>query len=163
MAEPLARKPDAATVHGTCVALDGRAFWLRGPSGSGKSDLAFRFIQCYSVPLAKQGGTGGRGAVLVADDRLVLTCHGDNVLVSPPPSLEGRLEMRGIGIVEMAFTSKLPLVLIVDLVEAAQVERLPARPLAVEKWHGVDIPLLKLAPFEVTAPDKLYLAMTRLL
>ena len=35
--------PKAETlVHATCLALEGRGLLLRGPSGSGKSDLALR-------------------------------------------------------------------------------------------------------------------------
>ena len=45
-------------VHGTCVDLDGRGILLRGPSGSGKSDLALRLIDS--------------GARLVADDQVVV-------------------------------------------------------------------------------------------
>ncbi len=42
-------------VHGTCVEVEGTAVLLRGPPGSGKSDLALRLIES--------------GARLVADDR----------------------------------------------------------------------------------------------
>ncbi|MEC8006219.1 MAG: serine/threonine protein kinase, partial [Pseudomonadota bacterium] len=46
-------------VHGTCVAIDGAGVLLRGPSGSGKSDLALRLID--------------GGATLVGDDQLELS------------------------------------------------------------------------------------------
>ena len=42
-------------VHATCIEVDGMGVLLRGPSGSGKSDLALRLID--------------GGARLVADDR----------------------------------------------------------------------------------------------
>ena len=51
------------TVHATCIAIDGHGILLRGPAGSGKSDLALRAID--------------RGARLVADDQVVLTRHGE--------------------------------------------------------------------------------------
>src|SRR3546814_10156556 len=50
--------PAMQTVHATTVALDGTGVLLRGPAGSGKSDLALRLID--------------QGARLVADDRTAL-------------------------------------------------------------------------------------------
>ena len=58
-------------VHASCVALDGNGVLLRGPSGSGKSDLALRLID--------------GGAVLVADDQVALTVEGEKILASAPP------------------------------------------------------------------------------
>ena len=49
-------------IHATCIALDGRGVLLRGPSGSGKSDMALRLIDA--------------GAELVADDRVDLDAPG---------------------------------------------------------------------------------------
>ncbi len=61
--------PDAAElVHGTCVALGQRAALLRGPSGSGKSDLALRFLF-----LARRGPAALEAPVLVADDQVRLS------------------------------------------------------------------------------------------
>ena len=72
-------------VHGTCIAIDGDGVLLRGPSGSGKSDLALRLIDS--------------GAMLVGDDQLQLSRMGDQLIVRPPDLLSGQLEIRGIGIV----------------------------------------------------------------
>ncbi|MCS5606493.1 MAG: hypothetical protein NZ936_12970, partial [Alphaproteobacteria bacterium] len=43
--------------HGTCISIDGAGVLLRGPSGSGKSDLALRLL--YRKDL---------NVLLVADD-----------------------------------------------------------------------------------------------
>ncbi|MDE0409176.1 MAG: serine kinase, partial [Alphaproteobacteria bacterium] len=32
-------------VHASCIAFEGRGVLLRGPSGSGKSDLALRAVE----------------------------------------------------------------------------------------------------------------------
>ena len=58
--------PDATElVHGTCVALGRTAALLRGPSGSGKSDLALRFLF-----LARRGPAALDAPILVADDQV---------------------------------------------------------------------------------------------
>lgn len=72
------------TVHATTIAIDGAGVLLRGPSASGKSDLALRLID--------------DGARLVADDRTVLALRDGIVEASAPPSIRGKIEVRGLGI-----------------------------------------------------------------
>lgn len=140
-------------VHATCVALrlpgrTWRAVLLRGAPGAGKSDLALRLIDA-----------GGR---LVADDQTRITRRGRTLTASAPTVLAGLIEVRGVGIVKMARSQVLargPLAMIVDLVPAEHVERLPDP--AEEEVLGVALPLLALAPFEASAPAKLRLALTR--
>src|SRR3546814_17418763 len=74
-------------VHATCIAIDGRGILLRGPSGSGKSDLALRLID--------------GGALLVADDQVILTEADGELTASAPATTAGRMEVRGIGVVDM--------------------------------------------------------------
>ncbi len=113
--------PDAAElVHGTCVALGRSAALLRGPSGSGKSDLALRFLF-----LARRGPAALEPPTLVADDQVRIRREGDRLLVEAPATLRGKLEVRGLGIVEMKSTAEAELVLVADLVAAGEVERMP--------------------------------------
>jgi serine kinase of HPr protein (carbohydrate metabolism regulator) len=140
-------------VHGTCVALGRRAALLRGPSGSGKSDLALRFLF-----LARRGPAALEAPVLVADDQVRLVSDGTRLLASPVESIRGRIEVRGIGIVAVKSIPEAELILVVDLVEPALVERLPDWS-AKARLHGLDLPLVRLAPFESSAPIKLALAL----
>src|SRR5262245_43436739 len=87
--------PDAAElVHGTCVAFGRSAALLRGPSGSGKSDLALRFLF-----LARRGPAALEPPTLVADDQVRIRREGARLLVEAPATLRGKLEVRGLGIV----------------------------------------------------------------
>lgn len=147
-------------VHGTCVAISGdnellKGALLRGAPGSGKSDLALRFISQF-------GGerTSTAGARLVSDDQVLLICEGDTLLASPPGTIAGRLEVRGLGIVEMDHHAQAPLAVIVDLVSEDEVPRLPPDPLPCEDVLGVRVPVLKLNPFELSSPVKLKMALT---
>jgi HPr kinase/phosphorylase len=130
-------------VHGTAVEIGGRAVLLRGAPGSGKSDLALRLIDA--------------GALLVADDRTLIRRQGAGLAAAGPAALAGRLEVRGVGILAVPWVAEAPLRLIVDLVAAAAVERLPERRAA--EYLGVALPLLALAPFEASTPAKLRLAV----
>ena len=142
-------------VHGTCVALGRRAALLRGPAGAGKSDLALRFLF-----LARRGPAAQDAPALVADDQVSLTRDENRVLASAPASIAGQMEVRGIGIVGTRPAADAELVLVVDLVDPAAVERLPD-PGATAAVLGLELPLIRLAPFENSAPMKLALALAR--
>ncbi|MBX9589697.1 MAG: HPr kinase/phosphatase C-terminal domain-containing protein [Hyphomonadaceae bacterium] len=142
-------------VHGTCVALGRRAALLRGPSGAGKSDLALRFLF-----LARRGPAALDPPTLVADDQVALRRDGERLLASAPQTIAGQIEARGLGIVGVKPVAEAELVLIVDLVAADAVERFPADDLTAA-LAGVDLPLLRLTPFEASAPIKLALALAR--
>jgi HPr kinase/phosphorylase len=133
-------------MHGTTVAIDGRAVLLRGPSGSGKSDLALRLIDA--------------GARLVADDQSELRRDGDAILVSAPATIAGLIEARGIGLLRLdaVAVAVAPLAMVVDLVAPDAIERLPEP--CKEAILGVSVPVVALAPFEASAVAKLRLALT---
>lgn len=131
-------------VHATSVEIDGHAVLIRGPSGSGKSDLALRLIDS--------------GAVLVADDQTQLSAENGRLFAHCPPTIAGMLEVRGLGLVRLPHRDRVPVSLVVDLVPAREVERLPEP--ARAGFLGIQVPRVTLAPFEASAPAKLRLAMT---
>src|SRR5438552_10157219 len=132
--------------HGTCVAIDGEAVLLRGKPGSGKSDLALRLID--------------GGAVLVADDQTELSRGAAGLVARVPPTIAGRLEVRGLGIMSCPWIASAPLRLVVDLVPAGGVERLPE----AQSCHYLDValPLVRLVAFEASAPAKIRYALRAL-
>lgn len=139
-------------VHATSVALQLKGSWravlLRGPSGAGKSDLALRLVE-----------SGGR---LVADDQTHLARQGRRLIATPPPSLAGLIEARGVGIVKLArsqLLARAPLALLVDLVPSTKVERLPEP--ALETLLGISLKVIALSPFEASSVTKLRLALAQ--
>jgi len=139
-------------VHGTCVALGQRGALLRGESGSGKSDLALRFLSLI--------GEGDLRPCLVADDQVWIdTQDGGQVIASAPEALAGLLEVRGLGIAKMPYLATTPLVLVCDLVAGDTVPRMPPDPWDRTTLAGAAIPALKLPAFEASAPLKLRMAL----
>lgn len=138
-------------VHGTCVAFGPHAALLRGSSGSGKSDLALRFLA-----LAAEGEMAPG---LVADDQVLLEVKGDKLLASAPNTLAGKLEVRGLGIMAVPHVEQAQLALVVDLVASDTVPRMPPEPLPRTALLGIGVPNLQLAPFEHSAPIKLKMAL----
>jgi serine kinase of HPr protein (carbohydrate metabolism regulator) len=129
--------------YATCVDINGAGVLLRGPSGSGKSDLALRLIE--------------GGAKLVADDRTDLSLENGRLMARAPQSIAGRMEVRGLGIITVAYCETTEVALVVDLVAPDAVDRLPDSQCCTYLEHGV--PLLALAAFEASTPAKIRLAV----
>ena len=141
-------------VHGTCVALGRRGVLLRGGAGSGKSDLALRFM---ALP-----GEGALGPGLVADDQVYVMANPDGTLTATaPPSIAGKIEVRGLGIMPVPFLPEAELVLVCDLAGSNDVPRMPLESAKMTVLAGVPLPTLRLAPFEASAPLKLKMVLLR--
>jgi serine kinase of HPr protein (carbohydrate metabolism regulator) len=140
----LGSRLSAETVHASTVALDGRAVVIMGPSGSGKSDLTLRLLD--------------RGFTLVSDDQTIVRKDGHRLIATAPPNIAGKLEIRGIGIVEMEAVSNVPVALLVEL--TSEIQRLPdenrERPVL-----GIKLPLISIDAMTASAPSKVALALDR--
>lgn len=130
-------------VHGTAVRLGQAGLLLRGPSGSGKSDLALRLIES--------------GARLIADDQVAVACERGELWLQAPPSIAGMIEVRGLGILRLPRAPRTALHLVCDLVPREQVERLPERGRC--ELCGVAVPQVALCAFDASTPAKLRFAL----
>jgi len=138
------RRLSSEAVHASSVAMDGRAILITGVSGSGKSDLALRLID--------------RGFTLISDDQTLVRRDGDRLIASAPPTIRGKLEIRGIGIIEMETASDVPVALLVEL--TSDIQRLPddsrERPIL-----GINLPLVTIDATTASAAAKVVLALGR--
>ena len=135
----------AETIHASTVAMDGRAVLIAGPSGSGKSDLALRLLD--------------RGFTLVSDDQTIVRRDGDRLIASTPPTIAGKLEIRGIGIVAMEWVENVPVALFVEL--TSEFQRLPDDS-RTRQILGIDLPLISVDAMTASAPSKVALGLDRL-
>ncbi len=102
----------SVTLHATCVAVAGRGVLITGPSGSGKSSLALQLM--------------ATGAVLVSDDKTVLRRDGDTLIATPPATISGMIEARGVGILSVPHLDTVSVMLVVDMATLERA-RLPER------------------------------------
>lgn len=146
---------EEALIHGTCLAIGGEGVLLMGQPGSGKSDLALRLID--------QGGVGLSGrlreAQLVADDQVVIRRSEGVLMASAPPSLKGKLEIRGLGIAELPVVAEARLRLAVRLTPSTEIERMPDLGSARMDILGIAVPLILLDPHNASAPARLRAAL----
>lgn len=94
-------RAQATTIHATTVALGSHGVLLMGPSGAGKSDLALRLID--------------RGAMLVSDDYTDVEAGDGDLIATPPATIAGQMEIRGVGIIAMPFTPSIAVRMVVSL------------------------------------------------
>jgi HPr kinase/phosphorylase len=127
----------AASIHASAVQVGDRAVLIRGPSGSGKSHLAFQLI------LAGRSGQIPP-AVLVGDDRVHLQANSGQLMVRSAPALEGLIEVRGLGIRRCVFSNEAIVGLVIDLA-SRDAERLPPEQALRICLNGVEIPRIPVA------------------
>ncbi len=128
------------TIHASAVLIGAKAALIRGPAGSGKSQLAWEFVS-GALPFAR----------LVADDRVHIEGKAGRLLVRPAPALAGLIEVRGLGIRRLPYEPVAAVGLVVDLA-AADAERLPALQTGQISLEGIDLPRLAVAPGQPALP-----------
>lgn len=130
------------TLHASCVAIHGRAVLIEGRSGTGKSDLALRLID--------------RGGVLVSDDYTVLTRRDGMLSAAPPTNIAGKMEVRGLGLIEVDHVRDVPvgLVVVADNDPVRMPDAEASRAIA-----GIVLPELRLSLLEPSAPIKVERAL----
>jgi len=122
------------TVHASVVALGGHGVLIRGASGSGKSSLLLSLLD--GSPAA---------AKLVADDRAHVTVEGGRVLASVPEAIAGKMEIRGVGIVQRSYVASVAVDLVVDLLPLDECPRMPSEEESRVVLEGVALPRIFVA------------------
>lgn len=133
-------------IHASSVSIKNKGILFIGDSGAGKSDLSLRLIMCHQ-------------AVLIADDRVDITTDNGVITASAPKVLQGLLEVRGIGIVKLDYLPKAKICAVFELV-SDRIERMPE-----PQYYEIGtqkLPLFKINPFEVSAPEKVLAALSLL-
>lgn len=130
--------------HGTCISIAGFGVLLRGPSGSGKSDLALRLLNRRDFDI-----------LLVADDQVHIDHRDDGLWAVAPNEITNMIEVRGVGLVSANIMAEVRLRLVLDLCALECVPRMPQESFCT--INGVTLPCYLCAPFEASAPDKVVL------
>nr|WP_246473071.1 serine kinase [Pelagibacterium limicola] len=103
---------------------------LTGVSGAGKSLLALDLIE--------QARLRGETALLISDDRVLLSTDEDGLVMEPVPTIAGMIELRGRGIITLPYAQSAHVHLVVDLVD--QEHRLLEESEMTTKIHGIWVP-----------------------
>jgi HPr kinase/phosphorylase len=139
----------STTVHASAVLVGAQAVLIRGPSGSGKSRLSLDLIHAAESGMLLF-------ARLIGDDRVHLEAVGGRLLVRPAAALAGLIELRGFGLMRLAYEPSAVVGLIVDLA-VADAERLPPPEQNRAQVAGITLRRLAVAPDRPALPAVLTL------
>ncbi len=123
-------------IHATAIVAGTRGLLFIGPSGSGKSALAF-------ACLAHTKARGAFGA-LIADDQVFVRQAGAAVIASCPPAIRGLVELRYSGLATVESLDEAVLHLVIRLADSGSDERLPPENEQVRPGGLSQLPMIRL-------------------
>lgn len=126
-------------IHASCVELSGKGLLLLGNAGAGKSSFALSLIN--------------RGFTLVGDDQVCIFPDDGKLRAQPAESLKGLLEVRGIGILQMLYSSSCTIEYLIDLVPGFCAERLPDQKTMM--IYNAPLRTLQINPMDPRAIEKI--------
>ncbi|MGY5805003.1 HPr kinase/phosphorylase [Rhizobium sp. LEGMi12c] len=142
---------ETTNIHATAIVIGKTGLLFLGPSGSGKSALAFSCLAA-AKPL-------GLAASLVADDRVLIAEQNGSVIAKCPPSIAGLMEIRYTGIVRLPHISQGEMHFAIHLVDPAKAERLPPEGEQIDITASARLPLIRLA---ATSANPLAIIMAKI-
>jgi serine kinase of HPr protein (carbohydrate metabolism regulator) len=128
---------ETTNIHGTAIVVAKTGLLFLGPSGIGKSSLAFSCLAA-AKPL-------GLFSALVADDRVLISKRNDHVIAECPPSIAGLIEVRGTGILKIPYISPVLVHFAVLPVDLSTADRLPEEDEQMEVADGIFLPVIRIS------------------
>lgn len=124
-----------ANIHGTAITVDGIGLLYLGPSGSGKSSLAF---DCLAEARLRH-----LSGALVADDRVLILQDEDRIIASCPDAIRGLIELRYSGIASVDHVAEAEIHFAVLPVPSNEGERLPPDNEKADLAPGIRLPAIR--------------------
>jgi HPr kinase/phosphorylase len=121
-------------IHATAVVIGRAGILIKGPSRAGKSSLALALLA-----EAARLSLFGR---LVGDDRVSVERQGETLVLRGHPAIQGKIEQRGKGILDIAFEPSAVAHYVIDLGSPGAA----STSAATTRIEGMELPLLSLPP-----------------
>ncbi|WP_112942599.1 MULTISPECIES: HPr kinase/phosphorylase [unclassified Rhizobium] len=125
-------------IHATAIVVGKTGLLFMGPSGWGKSMLAFACLtEAHRIRI---------DAALVADDQVMISARNNMAIATCLPSIQGMIELRGTGIVRLPFISEAPMHYAVLPGHATGADRVPPEGETTVVSQGLTLPVIRLLP-----------------
>ncbi len=125
-----------SNIHATAIVVGKTGLLFMGPSGWGKSMLAFACIN--------EAQRMGISSVLVADDQVLISKGDETVIATCPASIGGLIELRGTGIVRVPHIASAVMHYAVLPASASGEKRLPPEGEQTTIAGGISLPVIRL-------------------
>lgn len=144
MAEPRYPELSSETLPAACVALGGHAVLIEARDTDARADLALRLVD--------------RGGSLIAGEHTICQRQGSRLIACAPLQQNVRIEVAGLGIVELPSMERAPVELLIVILDT------PARfpPETTRRLAGIDVRVLTLGALDPAAPAKVAVALGQL-
>ena len=123
-------------VHATAIRINRTGLMFAGPSGWGKSMLAFTCLT--------EARRLGLPAMLVADDQVFVEHRGGEIIAKRPDSIAGLIELRGTGIVSLESIPEAVMHFAILPASFSGPDRLPPDNEQIEVAEGFALPVIRL-------------------
>jgi len=123
----------AINTHACAVKIASTGILITGPSGSGKTSVALGLLERARIY--------GFSGTLVADDQVYLKNSAEKLIAAVPEAIGGLIEIRGFGVVPVPHEPQTGIDLVVTLIEAGKIERLPEQKFVSMK--NITLPMLE--------------------
>lgn len=133
-------------LHATAIVVDETGILFVGPSGSGKSELAFSFLI--------EAQRCGLNHALVADDQIFISIRDGQIIAERPQTISGLIELRGSGIITMTSVAATALHYAVTPALSPESPRLPPEDEIFSLPCGGQLPLLRIPLHSITPYGK---------
>lgn len=119
-------------IHANSLVIDHQGLLICGKSGFGKTSLM--------LSLLEQAKANSKFAAMVADDQSMIANENNRLIAHCPHANEGKLEIRGRGIVEAPFLQSAVINLVIEIVPRENIDRMPT--IGTKTLDGVKLPLV---------------------
>lgn len=123
-------------IHATAIVVGKTGLLFMGPSGWGKSMLAFACLT--------EAQRIGVDAALIADDQVMISARDSIAIAACPPSIQGMIELRGTGIVRLPFIQEAPMQYAVLPGHVSGGDRVPPEGETTVVSTGITLPVIRL-------------------
>ena len=119
--------------HCSVIEINQTGIMITGSSGSGKTSLA--------LGLLERANSHQLLSAFISDDQAILREHNSRLVAKTPPTIAGKLELHGYGIIDLPYKKETTIDLVIEMCPEDTLDRMPEERFTT--INNVQLPLLR--------------------